>query len=318
VKQELWGTVVTKLRDGKEVVEKIQRDRSGWGWSYLGSTPATLASVWRGLLAVDPQNPRQDLVRDALLSQARPAVGFGDTFSNRRGLEALADYLARPRPDLPAASLSLAEAGELGVDGKRKAARLSRRSEQPLTGTVRGAPLGVRVAYSYLPAAPGSEVKALRQGFVVTRSWSTVAEDGSVAPPVEDKAGESRKVKPGDVFEIHARLVTDEERGWVALVVPFAAGLEPLNPALAGSGPLARPSESDSIQPTHAQRADGEVRYYFARLPRGSHSFHFRVRAASEGSFVHPAPWAEMMYRQEVRGRGEGMRVVVTGEHEKG
>jgi uncharacterized protein YfaS (alpha-2-macroglobulin family) len=104
----------------------------------------------------------------------------------------------------------------------------------------------------------------------------------------------------------------------VALVVPFAAGLEPLNPALAGSGPLARPSESDSIQPTHAQRADGEVRYYFARLPRGSHSFHFRVRAASEGSFVHPAPWAEMMYRQEVRGRGEGMRVVVTGEHEKG
>jgi uncharacterized protein YfaS (alpha-2-macroglobulin family) len=318
LRQELWDTVIVKLRDGKQFVEKIQRDRGGWGWSWLGSNPATFASVWRGLLAVDPQNPKQDLVRDALLSQARPAVGFGDTFSNRRGLEALADYLVKPRPDLPSAGLALDGAGDLAVDGTHKASRLSRRSEQPLAGTVRGATLGVRVAYSYLPAAPGAEAKALRQGFVVTRSWSTVREDGTVSPPVEDKAGDARKVKPGDVLEIHARLQTEEERGWVALVVPFAAGLEPLNPALANSGPLARPSEGDSLQPTYVQRMDGEVRYYFARLPRGSHAFHFRVRAASEGSFVHPAPWAEMMYRQEVRGRGDGMRVVVLGEHEKG
>ena len=33
LKKELWETVVVKLRDGKEFVEKIQRDRSGWGWS---------------------------------------------------------------------------------------------------------------------------------------------------------------------------------------------------------------------------------------------------------------------------------------------
>ncbi|MBI5545794.1 MAG: hypothetical protein HY901_18040 [Deltaproteobacteria bacterium] len=30
----------------------------------------------------------------------------------------------------------------------------------------------------------------------------------------------------------------------------------------------------------------------------------------------HPAPWAEQMYQQEVRGRVEGMRVV-TGSQEK-
>lgn len=120
------------------------------------------------------------------------------------------------------------------------------------------------------------------------------------------------------MLEIHARIVADEERSQVALVVPFAAGLEPLNPAIAASGPLARPAEQDSLQPAYVQRLDGEVRYYFTRLPRGSHAFHFRVRAASEGSFTHPAPWAEMMYRQDVRGRGEGLRVVVSGEHEKG
>ena len=65
------------------------------------------------------------------------------------------------------------------------------------------------------------------------------------------------------------------------------------------------------------QRLDHEVRYYFNQLPKGTHSFRFRVRAASEGSFVQPAPWGELMYREKVRGRGDGMRVIVTGAHEK-
>jgi alpha-2-macroglobulin len=125
-------------------------------------------------------------------------------------------------------------------------------------------------------------------------------------------------VKQGDVLELHVRLEVSEDRTQVALVVPFAAGLEPMNPALASAGPLARAAEADTLEPTHVQRLDGEVRYYFTALPRGAHAFHFRVRAASEGAFVHPAPWAELMYRQEVRGRGEGMRVVVLGPHEKG
>jgi uncharacterized protein YfaS (alpha-2-macroglobulin family) len=100
-------------------------------------------------------------------------------------------------------------------------------------------------------------------------------------------------------------------------VVPLPAGLEPLNPALATASADARPSQSDSIAPTYVQRLDDEVRYYFDELPRGSYSFHFRARALSEGSFVEPPPYAELMYHQEVRGRGAGMHVVVTGEHEK-
>ena len=103
----------------------------------------------------------------------------------------------------------------------------------------------------------------------------------------------------------------------VALVVPFAAGLEPLNPELETAGAEAKPAESDSLSPTYVQRLDHEVRYYFTRLPRGTFGLHFRVRAVNQGSFVHPAPWAEMMYQQEVRGRGEGMRMIVTGSQEK-
>ncbi|HEY0839393.1 MAG TPA: hypothetical protein VGD74_04350, partial [Vulgatibacter sp.] len=104
----------------------------------------------------------------------------------------------------------------------------------------------------------------------------------------------------------------NEERAHVALIVPFAAGLEPLNPALENVGAIARPSQPDSLQPSYVQRLDHEVRYYFVRLPKGQHSFHFRVRATTPGSFVHPSPWAEQMYHPEVRGRGDGMRVVIS------
>jgi len=96
-----------------------------------------------------------------------------------------------------------------------------------------------------------------------------------------------------------------------------AASGAPSPSELKTSGPEARPSQSDSIRPTYVQRMDDEVRYYFTTLPRGTHTFHFRVRATCEGSFVHPAPYAEQMYHQEVRGRGVGMRIDVTGEHHK-
>jgi alpha-2-macroglobulin len=318
VRGELWSTVGFRLRDGRRTVDGIGRDRARWDGGYLGSSTATLAAVFSGLLALDGKSPDHELLLQALLARAVPARGFGDTHATRRSLEALSAYLATPRGEVPGGALALGAAPELAVDGKRKVARFTRRSEAPLEGTVKGAPLGVRVAYSYLPAAPGAEVTALRQGLVVSRSWSAVREDGSLEPPRADRAGEVRKVKQGDVLELHVRLEVSEDRTQVALVVPFAAGLEPMNPALASAGPLARAAEADTLEPTHVQRLDGEVRYYFTALPRGAHAFHFRVRAASEGAFVHPAPWAELMYRQEVRGRGEGMRVVVLGPHEKG
>ena len=101
---------------------------------------------------------------------------------------------------------------------------------------------------------------------------------------------------------IHARLTNDQVRNHVALVVPFAAGLEPLNAALANASSDAKPSEADSLSPTYA-----------APRPRDSLLLH---RAAGRNVFL-PLPrarierrqlrpsrsYAEMMYRESVRGR---------------
>jgi uncharacterized protein YfaS (alpha-2-macroglobulin family) len=317
LRAELWDSVILKLKDGKPVFDTLKWRRASWYGGYLGSNTSSVAAVWRSLLELDPKDPRQDPLRDGLLSFGKPATGFGDTYSTRRALEALSTYLDKAQPSLSPSSLALGTQAPLAVDGSHKVATLRTNGEAPLSGTLQGAPAGLRVSYAYLPAAPGDQVTPLRQGFIVVRSSSAVSGQGEVEPARDDKAGEVRKLRLGDVLELHARVTSSEERFRVAVVVPFAAGLELLNPALQTTGTLGTPSQPDSLTPTYVQRLDGEVRYYFDRLPAGTHAFHFRVRASSEGSFVHPAPYPEMMYRQEVRGRGEGLRVLVQGDHEK-
>lgn len=325
VREELWGRVRFKLVAGQPVFDGIAWRRSTFYDGWLDSSAASTAQALESLSGTDPQNPKLALLRDGLLAQAQPNGGFGSTWDNRRALSALARYLTVAREPAPEADLSLSVGAQpaqtVMLGSAHRLGKFKIDSAANVSADVRGAgPVMARVLYRWLPDAPGDQAASSRSGFVVERSWSPVTADGqggSTGPEVADQHGTLRQVKPGDLFEIHARLTSEQPRAQVALVIPFAAGLELLNPELEGVRAEAKPSQADSIKPSFVQRADGELRYYFLQLPAGTHTFHFRVRAASEGSFVHPAPWAEQMYHQEIRGRGEGLRVQVVGEHEK-
>lgn len=308
---DLWDSVVFKQYKGKPVLEGLRWRRTSWGYGYLGSNTSAIAAVLESLVMLDPTDKRLEQVRDGLLASSTAYRGFGSTHDNRRAISALTMYLDKANTRATKVHVSLEGDGELLLEGTKKVARTSLQSDTPKSATVEGAEVGARVVYHYLPLAPGVEVGALKEGFLVSRSMTVYQKDPSTPDLHVDKKGENRKLAVGDVVEVHTQLTNDQERYHVALVVPFAAGLEPLNPELETSGSEAKPSESDSISPAYVQRLDHEVRYYFTRMPAGTHSFHFRVRAVNQGSFVHPAPWAEMMYHQEVRGRGEGMRVTV-------
>ena len=101
-------------------------------------------------------------------------------------------------------------------------ARRSRSAAEPARLTVSGGPVGVRVAYSYLPEAPGDKVTARKDGFVVARSLTWLHAGNSAPTHHEDQAGGSLTVNLGDVIELHARLTSDQARTQVALVVPMA------------------------------------------------------------------------------------------------
>lgn len=317
LKGELWDTVIIKLNKGQPYFEGIKTRRTYWGYGYLSSTPSTVAAVFEALLYIDPADKRHDLLRDALVSYASAAKGFGSTFENRRAIAALSLYLDRAKPNLPQSSVVLSTGERLDVDGNKKTAHATVASDAALSAMVVGGPVGVRVATKYVAATPGDKVSSLQKGFILSRTTTHLHADGSPETHFDDKSGSTQTLKVGDILELHTQITVDDSRAHVALVIPFAAGLEPLNPELANASSDAKPSQADSLTPAYVQRMDNEVRYYFLQMPRGTHTFHFRVRASTEGSFVHPAPYAEQMYREEVRGRGEGMRIIVQGENQK-
>ncbi|MBN2498520.1 MAG: hypothetical protein JXR96_28270 [Deltaproteobacteria bacterium] len=312
LKRYMWDKVVFKLYRGKPVYEGLRWYRRSWTEDYLGSQTSTLAAVFEALLRLDPKNERIELLRDALLSRAAASVGFGNTHDNRRAIAALLAYMEAATFAGFDAQVQIAADGQLELDEKTKLARKRFRSDRPTELLVRAErELGARIQYTYLPAAPGDRVEPLGQGFILSRRTTIIPAGGGPETHFEDEPGKKVELGMGDVLEIEARLVSDKPHHHVAVIVPFAAGLEPLNPELKTAGAIARPSRSDTIRASYTQRIDSEMRYYFTHLPRGTHAFYFRLRASTAGSFVHPAPWAEQMYHQEVRGRGAGMRVEV-------
>jgi uncharacterized protein YfaS (alpha-2-macroglobulin family) len=115
----------------------------------------------------------------------------------------------------------------------------------------------------------------------------------------------------GDVVEEAAELVTPEARTMVAIVLPIAAGLEPLNPNLATAPAEATPSAGPTLAPTYTAFGDDSVLYVYESLPAGTYRFRFRARAGTVGSFTEPSATAEMMYRQGVEGASAGSRLVI-------
>ena len=97
---------------------------------------------------------------------------------------------------------------------------------------------------------------------------------------------------------------------------PFAAGLEPMNPNLATASKAAKPAGTMTRVPAYAQYKDDEVIFYYDTLPKGTYDFYFRLKTSIAGSFVHPPAKAEMMYRETVRGRSDGTRIIVTSNQD--
>lgn len=118
-------------------------------------------------------------------------------------------------------------------------------------------------------------------------------------------------MKVGQVIEDHVRLVSSGQRHFVALVVPLAAGMEPLNPRLATAPPEAKTVGKITLEPTYADYRDDYVAFYYNELPAGTYDFYFRTRATTPGTYVQPPARAELMYDAAVWGQSPGARVTV-------
>ncbi|HXO29199.1 MAG TPA: hypothetical protein VOA80_17750, partial [Thermoanaerobaculia bacterium] len=340
--RRLWGGLVLRLHGGRQIYGGLQEGpaHSPAGGLILSSETRTVAEMTRALARHDGADPRLATLVEALTTLG-DGDGWGSTNANAAALLALSELLRPPfagslprtvevrfgksrqtleiGPKAPVATAistgedaAAAGAVTLAAATGIAAPAVPATAATSATSGTSARPVVVRVDTSYLPAADGAQVAPAAAGFVVSRELLAVR--GENLPPERlplAAPGTIVHFTAGDVVEEHVQVVNPKDRHFVAVAVPLAAGMEPLNPSLATAPPEAKPRGTLSLRPTYAAFLDDEVTFYYDTLPKGTYDFYFRTRATTEGSFQQPAARAEAMYDGTVHGNSAGARVEI-------
>ncbi len=172
-----------------------------------------------------------------------------------------------------------------------------------------------RIGMKYAPE--DLKLEAADYGFVVERLYEGADKPTDVT---RDKDGVWH-VKAGARVKVKINMVNENRRYHVALVDPIPAGFEPMNPALATTGPLPIDPNAEKSRGRywwwygpwyeHQNMRDERVEAFASMLYEGNHKYEYIARATTPGNFVVPPPKAEEMYMPETFGRGASDRVIV-------
>jgi len=312
--QTLSDGVLTQLHQGETIYGGLTATRSRSGLIAPSET-RTLAAITRAITMVSPDAEKLELMVAALVNLGRED-GWGSTNADAEALTALVAHLETHPPQSGAHTLRMTEGGRaipltLGGDAP-VAQHTSEAGEGGVVSLDRGGPLLLRARSRWVPLTPGSEVAPDASGFVVSREQLRSIPFGPPIRTALDVPGQTLALSVGDVVEEHVQVINPEDRFHVAVTVPLAAGVEPMNPELATAPPEARPSGLLTLAPTYLSRRDDAVTFYYDSLPKGTYDFYFRARASTPGAFTQPPARAEAMYAPAVRGRSAGARVEVS------
>jgi hypothetical protein len=320
---KLWKGVVTRLYQGQEIYGGLQGDALAASQLILPSETRTVAQVLRATATSNgAANNNGDLQKQQLLVNALVTLGRGDgwgtTNANAEALLALASFIDFQPGSAPQQSVSVTidgKAQDIAVGGSHPVQRIANAGQGKVDLALTGAKvqdLSMLADTSYLPIADGSTVKAHAEGLVISRETLKIQQDD--VPPLHqplDAPGKQIELKVGDIVEDHVELVNPADRYHVAVVIPLAAGMEPLNPGLATAPPEAKPLGETTLAPSFVAYLDDQVAYFYDELPKGTYQFAFRTRAQIPGHFIQPAAYTELMYDGTVNGNSNGALVVI-------
>jgi uncharacterized protein YfaS (alpha-2-macroglobulin family) len=319
LEEELWRGFVVRLHQGREIYGGLQQKRQAVSGLILPSETRTLAEMTRALAGrtdADAERRKLEILTAALVGLGR-GDGWGSTNASSSAILALVELLGRSGGAAPASvEVVGAAATTLDLSSAEPAARWISRETGGAAARLRpgaSGPVTARAELTYLPAAPGSQAAPRREGFVVAREQLVYRGESGTAPerfPLEI-AGRTLELVVGEVVEDHLQVVNPADRHYVAVVVPLAAGMEPLNPSLETAPPEAKPAGALTLAPTYAAYLDDQVAFFYDTLPQGTYDFYFRTRAQIPGTFQQPPAKAEMMYDGSVAGTGAGAAIRV-------
>ena len=306
--ETMWSRVRIVSRNGQPAYGGQAAD--GGSPRILPSETRSLAEMTRAVALAAPEDPRFPVLREGLMRLGE-GDGWGSTNATSAAVRALAAAWRRPAQPIVLRLAQGAAQQALTLDANTPVLRTTSEETGAATIANTGAePVIVLVDTRWEPAESGAKAQGYSNGFAISRSLAKIA---SGAPPqkLEANASGALQAKVGDVIEETVEVVNPEDRTFVAIALPLAAGFEPLNPNLATAPAEAQPSAAPTLAPTWASFGDDRVFYAYDALPKGNYRFVFRVRAQTAGTFTQPPGTVETMYQKGLQGASAGAQVVV-------
>jgi len=305
----MWSRVRILSRNGQLVYDGQAED--GGSPIILPSEARSLAEMVRAAALTSETDPRYPALTNALL-QLGDSDGWGSTNATSAAIRALAAAWQRPTTPLP---LTLTQSGNvqnLALDANDPVLRQVTLDPSAVTIQNTGtAPALALVETSYLSAEAGYSAQAESRGFALTRTLYRVPAGNAPLEKLIPDAKGAIQLKVGDVLEERVELVVSEDRTHVALTLPLAAGLDPLNPNIATAPAEATPAIAPSLPTDWVSYGDDQVFCASERLPKGNYTFAYRTRALIPGSYTQPQAFAETMYQKGVQGTSAAVQIVV-------
>ena len=307
--------MVFRLDHGSEIYAGLQESILTLSPDILPSEARTLAQIIRATGGVEEDRAHRNLLINALLTSAG-SEGWGDTNANAEAALAITELTQESPPQKTGLEIAFgSEHQTLSPEALTQAQKLvsfygglTRVSAHAAVGVP--TTMHVLAETTYLPAEAGSLVAASTHGFVVQRSATRIVNEVAEKLPF-DKPGMHLQLAVDDVVEDSLEVVNPEDRHFIAIVMPLAAGMEPMNPVLATAPPEATPTEPLTLKPAYMAFLDDQIAYYYDELPKGTYHFAVRTRATTAGSYTQPAAFAEAMYHQGINGNSDGAAILI-------
>ncbi len=293
---------------------------SGLEWTFH-SNVRTTAAVLETFLSIDGVNvPWAEKVVRYLL-QERKIGRWRTTQENLYVFWSLGTYFSVFEKDIPDFSSQVMLEGrsllnEIFRGRMTKTATsilsladLPKDRELPLIVSKTGAGrLYYTIRMTYAPKR-GMTIQPKDEGFKITKTYEDLKGN-----PVADG-----KFKAGEMYKITLTVSSAQDRYFVAVDDPLPAGFEPINVNLATSASGDRDQLDKNTRRgwwsygrfNNSELRDDRVLVFADMLSRGTHTYHYLVRATTYGSFEVPPTKAEEMYAPEVFGNTGNHSVIV-------
>jgi alpha-2-macroglobulin len=304
----IWRDIVIETVSGKPIVTGL-RQTDFWYGGFMTDVTA-LAEALKVMLRYMPDDSRNQALADGVASLM--VSGWMTTYRSAAVLDVVREMLEYGLPSAPDTRLDI-DGRQARLGGNMPLLVLDEEGIDDLTiRLVQGQTVYIQAGYRGKPVGKPAELPAESRGFAVQRRWMLPTPQNRPGERRElDEAGQQMQLESGAVMEEHIQLVNPEDRYYVVVNIPLAAGIEPLNPRLATAPPEAIPTGKTTRAPDYMEMRDQYVTYYYNVLPAGTYHFYFRTKASFSGRFSQPGAYARMMYDFHATASSPGVYVSI-------